>query len=232
MQEASTIEYFCLPPRALLPAGLLDPLELLGEPVAARLQHGRHLQQAGEGAQQTSQVSCMIAHLLMRRSLHALAAAVLANLGSVCVQASCMGQLMLAIPAVPLLSVQCTPLVSCTHLPPQRHARNPHATIMLCGCAAESERYFGLENFGNTCYANSVLQSLYFCQPFRARCARVRGDQQPSAKDADENLLTCLADLFVQVRLRSYCMHCMQSGLYVAAGHEHVLSSTYACIQS
>ncbi|KAI8836798.1 hypothetical protein BJ741DRAFT_605213 [Chytriomyces cf. hyalinus JEL632] len=30
-----------------------------------------------------------------------------------------------------------------------------------------NERYFGFENFGNTCYCNSVLQALYFCKPFR-----------------------------------------------------------------
>ncbi|KAH9452887.1 hypothetical protein MJO29_008106 [Puccinia striiformis f. sp. tritici] len=33
--------------------------------------------------------------------------------------------------------------------------------------AGSDEKYFGMENFGNTCYANSVLQALYFCKPFR-----------------------------------------------------------------
>ncbi|KAI9362897.1 hypothetical protein DFJ73DRAFT_956578 [Zopfochytrium polystomum] len=32
---------------------------------------------------------------------------------------------------------------------------------------SNNERYFGFENFGNTCYCNSVLQALYFCRPFR-----------------------------------------------------------------
>ena len=60
----------------------------------------------------------------------------------------------------------------------------------------EGERYFGFENFGNTCYANSVLQSLYFCRPFRDRLLQYAASLP---KDADDNLLTCLADLFVQV---------------------------------
>uniref|UniRef100_UPI00358E6FAF ubiquitin carboxyl-terminal hydrolase 46 isoform X3 n=1 Tax=Myxine glutinosa TaxID=7769 RepID=UPI00358E6FAF len=54
-----------------------------------------------------------------------------------------------------------------------------------------NEHYFGLVNFGNTCYCNSVLQALYFCKPFREKVLDYK--TQPKKK---ENLLTCLADLF------------------------------------
>lgn len=62
----------------------------------------------------------------------------------------------------------------------------------------EGERYFGFENFGNTCYCNSVLQALYFCVPFRDQLLDYYTSNKGSA-DTEENILTCLADLFTQI---------------------------------
>ncbi|KAF3572323.1 hypothetical protein F2Q69_00062865 [Brassica cretica] len=60
----------------------------------------------------------------------------------------------------------------------------------------EGERYFGFENFGNTCYCNSVLQALYFCAPFREQLLEYYSTNN---NKNEENLLTCLADLFSQI---------------------------------
>ncbi|CAL5434366.1 unnamed protein product [Camellia sinensis] len=69
----------------------------------------------------------------------------------------------------------------------------------------EGERYFGLENFGNTCYCNSVLQALYFCVPFREQLLEYYANNK-NPGDAEENLLTCLADLFTQDEVRGYSL--------------------------
>jgi ubiquitin carboxyl-terminal hydrolase 12/46 len=64
----------------------------------------------------------------------------------------------------------------------------------------EDERYFGFENFGNTCYCNSVLQALYFCSPFRQRVLSHSASLAASSPTTDdETILSCLAELFSQV---------------------------------
>ncbi|PIN10990.1 Ubiquitin-specific protease [Handroanthus impetiginosus] len=65
----------------------------------------------------------------------------------------------------------------------------------------EGERYFGLVNFGNTCYANSVLQALYFCVPFREHLLEYYSNNKNQG-EVDENLLTCLAELFSQISMQ------------------------------
>ncbi|OAF70068.1 hypothetical protein A3Q56_02177 [Intoshia linei] len=51
--------------------------------------------------------------------------------------------------------------------------------------------YAGLQNFGNTCYLNSVIQAMYFCESFR--------NQVLSYKCDKENLLTTLSELYKQM---------------------------------
>lgn len=58
--------------------------------------------------------------------------------------------------------------------------------------------------FGNTCYANSVLQALYFCRPFREKVLAYAYKQEQQAEGKDkggdsETLLSVLGDLFVQI---------------------------------
>ncbi|CAP29492.1 Protein CBR-USP-46 [Caenorhabditis briggsae] len=58
-----------------------------------------------------------------------------------------------------------------------------------------NEHYYGLVNFGNTCYCNSVIQALFFCRPFREKMLNYRQTLKKSGT-SKETLMTCLADLF------------------------------------
>ncbi|GJD07989.1 Probable ubiquitin carboxyl-terminal hydrolase creB [Galdieria sulphuraria] len=51
----------------------------------------------------------------------------------------------------------------------------------------DDERYFGLENFGNTCYCSSVLQALYFCKPFRERVLAYKKELLKRQQELESN---------------------------------------------
>ncbi|KAF7791107.1 hypothetical protein EIP86_002068 [Pleurotus ostreatoroseus] len=59
-------------------------------------------------------------------------------------------------------------------------AAPPTPEVVPVATAAD-EKHFGLENFGNTCYANSVLQALYFCGPFRDLIVQYPDPSTPDA---------------------------------------------------
>ena len=83
--------------------------------------------------------------------------------------------------------------------PPSLRAQGNSSTKLekaIDGQIPNGERYYGLENFGNTCYANSVLQALYFCRPFREGLLEYY-ERLPETHE--ENLLTCLGELFFEI---------------------------------
>ena len=66
-----------------------------------------------------------------------------------------------------------------------------------------SERYLGLENFGNTCYVNATLQALRFCEVFRHKVIAYEAYEAAEADEGtagsrgkEETILSCLSELF------------------------------------
>lgn len=54
-------------------------------------------------------------------------------------------------------------------------------------------------------FSSFCMQALYFCVPFREQLLEYYANNK-SIGDAEENLLTCLADLFSQVNSSYVCV--------------------------
>jgi ubiquitin carboxyl-terminal hydrolase 12/46 len=65
----------------------------------------------------------------------------------------------------------------------------------------DDSKYFGLQNFGNTCYANSILQVLFYCHPLREYLLKLaqQHDLQNHQWETEEGILFALCDLFQQL---------------------------------
>ncbi len=59
--------------------------------------------------------------------------------------------------------------------------------------------FLSFTQFGNTCYANSVIQSLYFCRPFRNKVLSYKPPDTEEEAKMPDTLLSVLSELFVQI---------------------------------
>lgn len=66
--------------------------------------------------------------------------------------------------------------------------------ILLFHLSSHFSSFPSFFQFGNTCYCNSVLQSLYFCKPFRY-CVQKYNPVKPT----DETILTSLSELYKRI---------------------------------
>jgi len=62
----------------------------------------------------------------------------------------------------------------------------------------DGQNFYGFENYGNTCYCNSVLQALYFCTAFREQLLSKAIDVKGTS-ELEETLFSCLGELFYNI---------------------------------